>query len=345
MQLAVNPQNTNREDIYLAVASLYRMQGPALSPRERSLMREILQRLALDVEMAIRIQLAEKLADDEDAPLDLILLLVDDKIEVARPIIMRSAKLSEENLLALLQNADTQVQAACAERPNIGEPVTDFLARSDAEPVLMALVRNLTARIAPATFEMLAEKSRGFESLQEPLTRRTDLPSAIATRMCEWVSDALKHHLIQTHNIAPAIVDKAAQAISTPAPQAANASESARKLVDKLAAANQLRAGFLLRTLHQGQIDLFETAFAKLLTVEIPEVREILYSRGARSVALACRAVGIDKCVFATVFNLSRQARGTSPTISATDKGDAEAIFTGFSKTEALQRLHTPAQA
>lgn len=345
MQLAANPQNTSRNDVYLAVASLYRTQGPTLSMRERTLMREILQRLALDVEMAIRIQLAEKLADDEDAPLDLILLLVDDKIEVARPIIMRSRRLTEENLLALLERADTELKTACAERPNISEPVTGILAQSDAQPVLMALVRNLTAHIAPDTFHKLAEKSRSFESLQEPLTSRSDLPSAIAEQMCEWVSDALKHHLIRTHNIAPASVDNAAQAIRTPAPQTANAGESARKLVDKLAAANQLRAGFLLRTLHQGQIDLFETAFAKMLGVEIPAVRDILYNSGPRSVALACRAVGIDKCVFATVFNLSRQARGDKPAMSASDKGDVEAVFTGFSKTEALQRLQTPAHA
>ena len=49
-------------------------------------MREILRRLTRDVEMAIRIALAESLADDITAPHDLILLLVDDAIEVARPL-------------------------------------------------------------------------------------------------------------------------------------------------------------------------------------------------------------------------------------------------------------------
>src|SRR5678815_6058593 len=83
-QLAMNPQaGASRAEIYLAVASLYRIQGAGLNERERELMREILRRLTLDVEMAIRIALAQRLADDTTAPHDLILLLVDDRIAVS----------------------------------------------------------------------------------------------------------------------------------------------------------------------------------------------------------------------------------------------------------------------
>ena len=58
-QLAMNPQSgASREEIYLAVASLYRIQVSGLNSRERELMREILKRLTRDVEMAIRIALA-----------------------------------------------------------------------------------------------------------------------------------------------------------------------------------------------------------------------------------------------------------------------------------------------
>ena len=90
-QLAMNPQSgATREEIYLAVASLYRIQGAGLNTRERELMREILRRLTRDVEMAIRIALAQRLAEDTTAPHDLILLLVDDTIEVARPLILNS---------------------------------------------------------------------------------------------------------------------------------------------------------------------------------------------------------------------------------------------------------------
>ena len=112
-QLAMNPRDgASREEIYLAVASLYRIQGTGLNNRERELMREILRRLTRDVEMAIRIALAERLADDASAPHDLILLLVDDSIEVARPLILRSPLLTEKDTLRLVAEAGVVLKRA-----------------------------------------------------------------------------------------------------------------------------------------------------------------------------------------------------------------------------------------
>ena len=105
-QLAANPQSgASREEIYLAVASLYRIQGAGLNNRERELMREILRRLTRDVEMAIRIAHAQRLAEDASVPHDLILLLVDDSIEVARPLILHSPLLTEADSLKLIAQA------------------------------------------------------------------------------------------------------------------------------------------------------------------------------------------------------------------------------------------------
>jgi len=341
--LAGNPDGTRREDIYLAVASLYRSQGSMLSERERLIMREIMSRLTHDVEMAIRITLAEHLADDPSAPLDLILLLCDDTIEVARPIILRSRRLSDQDLLKFIADASTAHQTACAERPDIGEPLCDALARTDAEPVLIALVRNATARIATQTFETLVEKSRQIASLQEPLVGRRDLPTTLATRMCEWVSEALKSHIAQSHpfafeNFAHSI-GLAQQAVQNGQGAKPLQSDGGRKLIDKLATAGQLKAGFLLRVLNQGQMELFELAFAKMLDIAPTDIRRVLYESGARPVALACRAVGVDRCVFPTVFNLSRTARRLPSRLTPSEKTEVERVFDGFSKAEALERI------
>ena len=345
-QLAANPQTVPREDLYLAIASLYQTQAPRLSERERGLMREILQRLAGDVEMAVRISLAEKLADDDSAPLDLILLLADDRIEVARPVILRNPQLSDAELLSLLDHAGEDHQAACAERMYIGEPVSEALAQSNSESVLVALIHNVTARIAPHTFATLVEKSRAIAALQDPLVRREDLPGDLATRMCGWVSGTLKsyikaHHPAAAETAEPKLVE-AERGLHIPSPlPKSQPSLSSIKLIDKLAAAGQLRAGFLLRVLHQGQVDLFDVAFAKLLHLELGQFRGAVYQHGPGPVALACRAVGIDRCVFPTVFSLSRLAHGLETTLSPQDKTEIEGIFSAFTKSEALGRLRS----
>ncbi len=343
-QLAANPQDTTREEIYLAVASLYRVQGNHLNDRERGLMRDILQRLTRDVEMAIRIALAERLAEDTSAPNDLILLLADDTIEVARPVILRNPLLTDEDMLRLIAESDVSHQEAVAARPHIGDTVTAALAKSEAETVLETLVRNTTARISGTTYEVLVDKSRKFARLQEPITQRPDLPPVLASKMCGWVSDALKIYIVHNYPIEHAKLDAAMASAehtlqSEPAPLRPTPAESAHKLVEKLSAAGQLKAGFLLRVLHQGQIDLFDLAFAKLLNLPLDEVRRDLYERGPKPVALACRAVGIDRCVFATVFKLSRQARLLKLVLTAADLQIVDGTFATYTKVAALEEL------
>src|SRR5262249_19978435 len=152
----------------------------------------ILKRVSKDVEMSIRIALAERLASSDHTPSELINLLADDAIEVARPVLERSPVLSESDLLRIVKQASTDHHVAVAARPAISEIVTAALARSDCEAVLVTMLRNSGAKISQDTFASLVARAREIESLQAPLIERPDLPSALATRMYVWVSAALK---------------------------------------------------------------------------------------------------------------------------------------------------------
>jgi uncharacterized protein (DUF2336 family) len=348
-QLAMNPQSgATREEIYLAVASLYRIQGAGLNPRERELMREILRRLTRDVEMAIRIALAQRLAEDTTAPHDLILLLVDDTIEVARPLILNSPLLTESDVLRLIAEAGIGHQEAVAGRPNIGVPVTDALVKTGHDSVLLALVKNATARISSSAYETLVQKSRALTGLQDPLIRRPDLPPMLATNMCEWVSDALKDYIktnyaMAARNVDAALADAKQAVKNEPVGPTDTPADSAQKLVEKLAASGQLKAGFLMRVLSQGQLDLFDLAFAKLMNMELAAFRSAFYEHGAHIVALACRAAGIDRSVFATVFNLSRQARGMAAVLTPSDTAAVDKVFTTLTRQAAMDELRSSA--
>ena len=57
----------------------------------------------------------------------------------------------------------------------------------------------------------------------------------------------------------------------------------------------QLRASFLIRVLNEGQMDVFEHGFAALLAMDVDPMRKALYGVNPTTVALACRAAGIDQ--------------------------------------------------
>jgi uncharacterized protein (DUF2336 family) len=293
--------------------------------------------------MAIRIALAQRLADDIHAPHDLILLLVDDSIDVARPLILSSALFSEKDALELIARASPPYMEAVARRPNIGAAVTEALAATDCESVLLALLRNATARISNQAYGRLVEKSRAMVALQEPLVRRPDLPARLAASMCGFVSDSLKRFIENNYAaldvLETALNDATAALVREPERPAEVPAGSAHKLIDKLAASGQLKAGFLMRVLSQGQMDLFDLGFSHLLETDIVHFRRFFYEDGVRPVALACRAVGIDKSAFNTVFNLSRRGRGMVPVLQKLEMAEVDAIFRGFAKPAALQAL------
>ena len=233
---------------------------------------------------------------------------------------------------------------AVAGRPNIGIPVTDALVRCGHDSVLLALVRNATARISDRAFATLVEKSKALTGLQGALIHRSDLPPKLANNMCEWVSDALKDHIKANYTVAPAnleaaLTDAKLAVKSEPTGSSDVPADSALKLVEKLAASGQLKAGFLMRVLSQGQIDLFDLAFAKLAEMELSAFRARFYEQGAYMVALACRAAGIDRSVFNTVYNLSRQSRGMSTVLSAMDTAAVDTVFTQKTRQAAMDEL------
>ncbi len=165
--------------------------------------------------------------------------------------------------------------------------------------------------------------------------------------MCEWVSDALKTYIKTNYHMASTAVDAAlsdARGVlrSEPPGPKDPPTDSAQKLIEKLAASGQLKAGFLMRVLSQGQVDLFDLAFARLLDMELQLFREIFYERGARLVALACRAAGIDRSVFPTVFNLSRQGRGLSVALTGPDTAAVDQVFVTFTRQTAQDELRGP---
>lgn len=343
-QLAANPKDATKEEIYLAVASLYRVEDVHLTARERHLMNDILRQLTKDVEMSIRIALAEKLADDPSAPYDLIVMLTDDRIEVARPVILRNPLLDETDMLHLALECSVEHQETLAARPHISERITEALTDRGAESVLIALVRNVTARISPQVFERLAEKSRTLASLREPLAKREDMPSEVGMKMCAFVSETLKAFIINNYAIKleklQAAIVEAGESISQRQPRPAPArTDNARKLIEKLYVAGQIKAGFLVRVLRQGNIELFELGFARLLDCSVTEIRQLLYERGPETMATACRAVGIDRAVFQTVYTQAYKARALPADLSDEDLAMVDMLFSTLTKTDALRRI------
>src|ERR1700692_3560254 len=91
---------------------------------------EVIGRLADEIEVAARAQLAKRLARFDDAPVNIIhKLAFDDSIDVAGPVLQESSRLET---YALIANVCTKGQShllAISKRKSLEETVTDVLVK------------------------------------------------------------------------------------------------------------------------------------------------------------------------------------------------------------------------
>ncbi len=312
-RLAQEKSSENRTELARIIADLFEQKEGTLSDRERSLMFHILRTVVHDVEMSVRKTLSEHLAAADDAPHDLITLLASDEIEVAYPILSRSRVLHDSDLVEVIRHRTLEHQLAIAIRQNVSEEVSGALVEAGDPNVVQTLLNNPNAKISGDTMEYLVEQSKRLDAFQEPLLRRNDLHQDLAQRMFLWVSAALRQHIMENYDLDQETMDELLEKVAFQELDATHASRTvptkSRRLADDLEDEGLATHEMLLGALREGEVSLFVAMFCRLTDLRETLVMRMLFEPGGEGLAIACKAIGMGKAVFASIFTLSRKAR------------------------------------
>ncbi|HSK40281.1 MAG TPA: DUF2336 domain-containing protein, partial [Arenibaculum sp.] len=201
-----------RRGVASNVAALYLGAGAGLSARERVLVLDILGQVVRDAEMAVRRRLADRLAGESDVPRELLLLLVDDDIEIAAPVLMRSKALSDEDLIDIIRRHALEHRLAVARRAAVNPSVGDALVDTGEEEVMLALLRNPGACLSPDALRRLADQAARRHALCEPLALRPELTPELAARLYWLVSLELRRVVTSRFVLPRDVLDRELQA-------------------------------------------------------------------------------------------------------------------------------------
>ena len=313
LRLARDKSTAGRQELTETMSDLFLGNTRSLSDRERALTYDILSQVIHDVEMAVRRNISEQLAKLPDAPRDLALLLANDDIEVAYPILAFSRVLQDVDLIEVIRHRTLEHQLAIAIREDVSETVSDALVRTGMKQVVQTLLENPDAAISSSTMEYLVEQSRRVDSFHEPILDRGDLDPSLAQRMFMWVSAALRQYILDTYEMAPDLVDdlleKAALEAIGSQSRPAESSSKAQELVARLADDDAVTPELLVALLQEGEIPLFMTMFQRLTGLRDRLVRRLLFEPGGEGLAIACKSAGLGKAIFSSIFTLTRKAR------------------------------------
>jgi uncharacterized protein (DUF2336 family) len=335
VRLAMSRDPTDREQLLARLVDLCEARAEPLAPRAAAEIEEVFLALVRDAERDIRARLSERLARADWAPPRLIETLASDEIEVARPVIAASPLLKDEALIRLLTEATLAHRVEVAQRPRLSAAVVEVAVASGEPAVMTAIAANTTADISPACMKQLVDHARTTPALGAPLAAHPRMNAEMAEALYVWVGQALRSAIVARFEVDAAALDAAiAESIDLdpdrPKRNGPNAAEL--KLVDKLAAAGQLKPGYLVRALKEHQLGLFEAALAKLGGFHVEDVHRAAMSRDRPELlALACAAVQIDRSAFPTILEMARQCNDGLPGGGAEGARRAVSAFGPFS--------------
>lgn len=313
--VAKEGSSDKRRDLLRDITDVFMAQPERYTSTELQHFDVIMSRVTEQVEVALRREIAEKLADVPTAPRGLIKQLASDEISVAEPVLRRSQALTEDDLVRIVRQRSQGHMKAITKRKQVPASVTSELVERGGEDVLVSLAQNQGAQFKPDAMEKMVSHSRSMKSLQKPMTDRFDLPPQLLTQMYFFVSSALKKEILKRSDMLdPALIDEAVKSnrkkILTEAVRDARSEVTeAREFIQEKVRANAINETLLKELIEMRRSTEFLLAFSHHVGIDSSTAQAILKDRTWESLAIACRAAGLERPTFAKiVFGMQKGA-------------------------------------
>jgi uncharacterized protein (DUF2336 family) len=159
---------------------------------------EVIGRLAEEIEVVARAQLAKRLAHANNAPTNVVRKLAfDDSIDVAEPVLRHSERLDAKGLVANIRSKSQDHLLAISKRKSLADTVTDELVTRGNQEVVNSVATNSGARFSNFGFLHMVKRSERDSILAEHLGLRKDIPRHVFQQLIAKASDDVKKKLKQ----------------------------------------------------------------------------------------------------------------------------------------------------
>jgi uncharacterized protein (DUF2336 family) len=313
--LARDKSVESRKRLVAVVSDIFFSDQAILTEYERALITDILHKLIYELAVPVREALAALLTEDESMPRAVLRALAEDEIEIAAPILLNNEALLDVELIEVVRHRALEHQLMLAMRRAPLAMAADPALESADGDLIQELLDGGDAKLIDATMAYLLEQTRGLDSFQEPILRREDLSERLTKKMVLWVLAALRQHILDRFDVDLTDLDDGIEAAADEMSGQLSGERDRRRgdrsadLATALANANQLTPGRLIQAIRQGEVSLFIAMLAHLTGLRLPLVRRLLFEPGGEGLVVACRALGFDKTIVASIFLLCRRAR------------------------------------
>ncbi len=186
-----------RTKVLMSVTDLFIGGATKYSYFQTKLFDDVLLNLIKRVESSALVEIATRLASIPNAPADTVRQLAwNDAIGISGPILSRSPRLTDRDLIDIAKTKSQMHLASIARRPHLNEDVTDVLIDHGDADVANEVAINSGALCSSLTMAKLILRADGDSQLTESISRRSDIPPQMFHQLLMQATDVVRTRLL-----------------------------------------------------------------------------------------------------------------------------------------------------
>jgi len=300
LESAIQSGSSDRRAEMLArITDLFIDNAPRVNDEQVGVFDDLFEYLIREIESEAMLQLSNRISAVDNAPERLIRRLAhDDAIEVSGPVLARSDRLGEDELLAIARTRSQAHLAAIAGRAALGEQVTDVLVERGDVAVARKVAANSGARISELSLRSLVDRASDDGDLAHAVARRRELPPAMFRNLLARATDAVRKRLIDTANPATAkVINKIIAEISQKVESQTVSKrdyDNAKSAVIELQKRNGISPAALVQFAKAQKLEETVVALSLLTGVAIDVIDRFLDDPSDDPILILCKAMDLD---------------------------------------------------
>jgi len=302
-----------RVDVLRRVTDLFITDAEKFSADQTALFDGVLSQLVNHIEKRAAVELSRRLAPVANAPGQTVRHLAGhDDIGVSGPILEKSERLSDDDLVAIAKTKSQAHLAKIANRARLNESVTDVLVDHGDAEVANTLATNTGARFSNIGMAKLVMRADGDDQLTESIGRRADVPPHVYRQLLTQATEAVRSKLLAAappenrDTIKSLMAELTAQV--APKASAAHHYAAAHRAMQPFAQDTELTKRKILEFANLKRVPEVAVGLATLSGVPVEQIDALLSTANGFGLIVLCKSLALDWQDAYVVLNTGRAA-------------------------------------
>jgi uncharacterized protein (DUF2336 family) len=259
----------------------------------------VMGQLIAHVESRAAAELSHRLSTIGNAPAETVRRLANhDDIEVAAPVLTRSRRLTEGDIIEIAKLKSQAHLAKIAMRPQLSTAVTDVLVDYGNALVANELANNTGAQFSKLGMAKLVMRADGDDRLTQSIAARNDIPPRLFQQLVAQATEIVRKKLVA--DAPPERRDAIQQVLAAIASQVApkrssvQANAVANQTMTSLSQDSELFQTKLIEYANEKRIPETVAGLAVLSQLPSDDIEQLFYSPNELGMIVLCKSLSLD---------------------------------------------------